>query len=249
MALHLEIVIELCVTERATDAAVVQLLSRVWLSEASWTEAYQAPLSSAISQSLLKFMFIDSVMLSSNHLILCHPLLLLPSILHSIRVFSNEPALRIRWPEYWTFSFSISPFSEYSGLISFKIAWFDLLAVQGALKSVLQHYSWKTSFLWCSAFFIVQLLHSYMTIGKTIPLIICIFVGKVMPLLYNMLYRFFIAFVPRSKRLWISWLRSLSAVILEPDKVKSVTTSTCPPSICHEVMGLGAMISWAWHGS
>ena len=150
--------------------------------------------------------------MSSNHLILCRPLLLPPSILPSIRVFSSESALHIRWPKDWTFSFSISPSNEYSGLISFRIDWFDLLAVQGTLKSLLQHHSSNTSVLLCSAFFMVQLSHPYMTTGKTIALTIRTFVGKVMSLLFNTLSRFFIAFLPRCKRLLMSWLQSLSTV-------------------------------------
>ena len=162
-------------------------------------------------------MSIESV-ISSNHLILCHPLFLLPSIFPSIRVFSNESVLRIRWPKYWSFSFSISPFNEYSGLISFRMDWLDLLAVQGTLRSLLQHQSSKASILQCSAFFIVQLLHPYMTTGKTIALTRQTFVGKVMSLLFNMLSRLVITFLPRSKHLLISWLQSSSAVILEPKK-------------------------------
>ena len=162
----------------------------------------------------------------SNHLILCHPLLLLPSIFPSNRVFSNESTLCIRWPKYWSFSFSISPSNEHSGLISFRMDWLDLLAVQGTLKSLLQHYSSKASVLWCSAFFIVQLSHPYMTIGKTIALIRRTFVGKVMSLLLNMLSRLVITFLPRSKHLLISWLQSPSAVILELPKIKSDTVST-----------------------
>ena len=155
----------------------------------------------------------------SNHLILCCPLLLLPSIFPSIRVFSIEPVLRIRWPKYWSLSFSISPSNEYSGLISFRMDWLDLLAVQGTLKSLFQHHSSKTSILWHSAFFIVQLSHPYMTTGKTIALTRRTFVGKVMSLLFNMLSRLLIAFLPRSKRLLISWLQSPSAVIFEPKKI------------------------------
>ena len=154
----------------------------------------------------------------SNHLILCHPLLPLPSIFPSIRVFSNESGLRIRWPKYWSFSFSISPSNEHPGLISFRMDWLDFLAVQGALKSLLQHHSSKASILWCSAFFIIQLSHPYMTTGKTIALTRWTFVGKVMSLLFNMLSRLVIAFLSRSKRLLISWLQSPSAVILEPKK-------------------------------
>ena len=154
----------------------------------------------------------------SNHLILCRPLLLLPSILPSLRVFSNESVLHIRWPKYWSFSFSISPSNEYSGLISFRIDWLDLLAVQGTLKSLLQHHSSKASILWHSAFFMVQLSHPYKTIGKTIALTIHTFVGKVMSLLFNMLSRFLIVFLQRSERLLFSWLQSPSAMILESKK-------------------------------
>ena len=173
----------------------------------------------------------------SNHLILCRPRLLLPSIFPSIRVFSNESALRIRWPEYWSFSFSISPSNEYSELISFRIDWFDHLAVQGTLKTLLQHHSSKASVLQHSAFFLVQFSHPYMTTGKTIALTRRTFVGKVMSLLFNMLSTFLIAFLPRSKHLLISWLQLTSAVILEPKKIKSVTVSIVSPSICHEGMG------------
>ena len=179
--------------------------------------------------------------MSSNHL-LCHPLLLPPSIFPSIRVFSNESSLRIRWPKYRSFSFKISPSNEHSGLISFRMDWLDLLAVQGTLKSLLQHHSSKASILWCSAFFIAQLSHPYMTTGKNIGLTRRAFIGKVMSLLFNMLSRLVIAFLPRSKRLFISWLQSPSTVILEPQKIKSVTVSTVSPSIYHEMMGLDAMI-------
>ena len=158
------------------------------------------------------------LVISSNHLILCHPFLLIPSIFPSIRVFSNESALPIRWPKYWSVSFSISPSHEYSGLISFRMDWLDLLAVQGTLKSLLQHHSSKSSILQCSAFFIVQLSHPYMTTGKIIALTRQTFVDKVMSLLFNMLSRLVITFLPRSKRLLISWLQSPSAVILEPPK-------------------------------
>ena len=177
-------------------------------------------------------MSIESVM-PSSHLILCRPLLLLPSIFSSIRVFSNESVLHIRWPKYWSFSFSISPSNEHPGLNSFRMDWFDLLAVQGTLKSLLQHHSSKASILRRSAFFIVQLSHPYMTTGKTTVLTRRIFIGKVMSLLYNMLSRLVITFLPRSKCLLISWLHSPSAVILEPRKLKSVTVSTVSPSICH----------------
>ena len=158
----------------------------------------------------------------SNHLILCHPLLLLPSIFPSIRVFSNESALRMRWQKYWSFSFNISPSKEHPGLISFRMDWLYLLAVQGTLKSLLQHHSSKASILWCSAFFMVQLSHPYMTTGKTIALSRWTFVGKVMSLFFNMLSSLVITFLPRSKRLLISWLQSTSAVILEPKKSLSL---------------------------
>ena len=186
-------------------------------------------------------MSIESVM-PSNHLILCCPLLLPPSIFPSIRVFSNESVLCIRWPKYWSFTFSISPTNEYSGLISFRMDWLDLLAVQGTLKSLLQYHSSKASILWRSAFFTVQLSHPYMTTGKTIALTRQTFVGIVMSLLFNMLSWLIISFLPRSKRLLISWLQSPSAVILEPPKMKSLTVSTVSPSIYHEVMGLDDMI-------
>ena len=170
-----------------------------------WTAACQASLSITNSQNLLKLMSIESVM-SSNHLIFCL-LLLLPSVFASIRVFSNESVLCIKWPEYWSFSFSISPSSEYSGPISFRIDWLDLLAVQGTLKNFLQHHSSEASILQRSAFFQVQLSHPYMTTGKTIPLTIWTFVDKVMSLLFNMLSKLVIAFLPRSKCLLISWLQ------------------------------------------
>ena len=155
----------------------------------------------------------------SHHLILCHSLLLLPEIFPSIRVFSNESVLHIRWPKYWSFSFNISPSNEYSGLISFRIDWLDLLVVQGTLKTLLQHHSSKASILQCSAFLMVQLSHPYMITGKIIALIRRTFVGKVVSLLFNMLTRLVIVFLPRSKCLLISWLQSPSAVILEPKKV------------------------------
>uniref|UniRef100_A0AC11EFV3 Uncharacterized protein n=2 Tax=Ovis aries TaxID=9940 RepID=A0AC11EFV3_SHEEP len=170
-------------------------------------------------------MSIESVM-PSSHLILCRPLFLLPPIPPSIRVFSNESTLCMRWPKYWSFSFSIIPSKEIPGLISFRMDWLDLLAVQGTLKSLLQHHSSKASILWRSAFFTVQLSHPYMTTGKTIALTRRTLVGKVMSLIFNMLSRFVIAFLPRSKRLLISWLQSPSAVILEPRKIKSDTVST-----------------------
>ena len=176
------------------------------------------------------------LVIPSNHLILCHPLLLLPSIFPSIRIFSNKLSLRIRWTTYCSFSFSITPSNEYSGLISLRIDWFDLLAFQGTLKSLLQHDSSKASILQCSAFFIAQLLHPYMTTGKTIALTRWTFVCKLMSLLFNMLSRLVKTFLPRSKCLLISWLQSPSAVILEPKKIKSATVSTVSPSICHEVL-------------
>ena len=188
-----------CDSEQFTS---VQSLSCVQLFVSPWTAARQVSLS-ITSRSWHKLMSIESVM-PSNHLILCHPLLLLPSIFPSIRVFSNESVLRIRWPKYWSFSFSISPSNEYSGLISFKMDWLDLLAVQGTLKSLLQHHSSKASILHCTAFFMVQLSYPYTTIGKTIALTRRTFVGKVMALLFNMLSRFVIAFLPRSKCLLIS---------------------------------------------
>ena len=182
------------------------------------------------------------LVMPSNHLILCRPLLLPPSIFPSIRDFSNKSVLCIRWPKYWSFSFSISPSNEYSGLISFRMHWLDLLAVQETLKSLLQHHSSKASILQRSTFFIVQLSHPYMTAGKTIALTRWTFVSKVMSLLFNMLSRLVIVFLPRSKCPLISWLQSPSAVILEPWKIKSVTVSIVSPSICHEVMGPDAMI-------
>ena len=189
-------------------------------------------------------MSIESMM-PFNHPILCRPLLLLPSVFPSIRVFSNESAQmsRIRWPKYWSFSFSINPSNEDSGLISFRMDWLDLLAVQGTIKSLLQHHiNSKASILQCSAFFIVQLSYPYMTTGKAIALIRKTFVGKVMSLLFNMLSRLVITFLPRSKALLISWLQLPSTVILEPPKIKSLTVSIVSPSACHEVMGPDAMI-------
>ena len=178
----------------------------------------------------------------SNNLVLCCPRFLVPSIFHSIRNFSNESAFCIRWTKYWSFSFTIRPSSEYSGLISFRTDWFDLLVVQQTLKSLLQHQSSKASILQCSAFFMVQLSHPYITTGKTITLTIQMFVGKVMSLLFNTLSRLVITFLPRSKCLFISWLQSPSAVISEPKKVNSVTVSIVSPSICCEVMGPDDMI-------
>ena len=200
---------------------VVQSQSRVKLFATPSTTAHQVSLSSTISQSLLKFMCIESVMLS-YHLILCHPLLL-PSVFPSIGVFSSELVLHIRWPKYWSFTFSISPSNEYSGVISFRIDWLDCRAVQQTLK-----------------FFMVQLSHLYLTTGKPRALTVQIFVSKEMSLLFHMMSMFVIDFLPRSKHL-ISWLQSPSAVTVEPKKMKSVTFH-CFPSICHEVMGLDAMI-------
>ena len=216
----------------------VQLLSHVQLFATPWIAARQASLSITNSQSSLRLMSIESV-ISSSHLILCRPLLLLPPIPPSIRVFCNESALHMRWPKYWSFSFSISPSKEHLGLISFKMDWLDLLAVQGTLKSFFQHHSSKASILRCSASFTVHLSHPYMTTGKTIVLARRTFVGKVISLLFNMLSRLVITFLPRRKCLLISWLQSPSAVILEPRKIKFDTVS---PSISHEVMGPDAII-------
>ena len=182
------------------------------------------------------------LVMPSSHLILCRPLLLLPPIPPNSRVFSNESVLFIRWPKYWSFNFSISSSNEYSGLISFRMDWLDLLAVQRTLKSLLQHQSSKASLLQHSAFFIVQLSHPYMTTRKTIAFTRWTFVGKVMSLLFDMLSRLVIVFLPRSKHLLISWSQSPSAVVLEPKKMKCVTGSLVSPPICHEVMGLDAMI-------
>ena len=213
----------------------VQSLTHVQLFATPCTAAHQASLSITSSQSFLKLMSIESVM-PSNHLIICCPLLPLP----------NESALHIRWWKYWSFSFSISPSNEYSGLIFLRMDWLDLLAVQGTLKTLLQHHSSKASILWCSAFFIVQLSHPYMTTGKTTALIRWNFVGKLMSLLFNMLCRLVITFLPKSKHILISWLQSPSAVILEPPKIKSVTVSTVSPSIPHAVTGPEAMILVFW---
>ena len=181
-------------------------------------------------------------MTPSSHLILCHPLLLLPSIPSSIRVFSNESTLRMRWPKYWSFSFSISPSNEHPGLISFRMDGLDFLVIQETLKSLLQHHSSKASIFLPSAFFTVQFSHPYMATGKTIALTRQTIVGKPMSLLFNMLSRLVMIFLLRTKRLLISWLQSPSAVILEPQKIKSDTVSTISPSISHEVMGPGAMV-------
>ena len=190
-----------------------QSLSRVWHFATPWTAANQATLTITNYQSLPKLMSIESVV-PSTHFIFCHPLFLLPSIFPSIRAISNESVLRFRWPKCWSFSFNISSSHEHSGQISFRMEWLALLAVQGTLKSLLQHHSSRASVLQHSAFFIVQLSHSYMTIGKNIALTRRTFVGKVISLLLNMLSRLVITFLPRSKRLLISWLQSPSAVIL-----------------------------------
>ena len=210
-------------------------------SATPWTAARKASLSITNSQRWLKLMSIELVM-PSNHLILFRPLLLLPSIFPSIRVFSNESVLGIRWPKYWNFSFSIIPSNEHLGLISFRMDWLDLLAVQGTLKRLLQHHSWKASVLQCSAFFIVQISHPYMATGKTIALTRWIFVSKVMSLLFNTLSRLVITFLPRSKHLLISWCSHHLHWFWSLQKIKSATVSTVSPSICHEVMGLDAMI-------
>ena len=219
----------------------VQSLSLVPLFATPLTTACQDSLSITNSQSPPKLMSIKSMM-PSSHLILSYHLLLLPPIPPSSRVFSNESALQIRWPKYWSFSFSISPSNEHPGLISFRMDWLDLLAVQGTPKSLLQHHSSKASILRRSALFIVQLSHPYMTTGKTIALTRWTFVDKVMSLLFNMLSRLVITFLPRSKRLLISWLQLPSAVIWEPRKIKFATVSTVSPSISHEVMGPDAII-------
>ena len=190
-------------------------------------------------------MSIELVM-ASKYLIFCCPLLLLPAILPSIRVWSTESVLRIRWPKYWSFSFSISPSKEYSRLISLRIDWFDLLEVQGTLKSLLQHHSSKPSTRQCSAFFIVQLSHPYMTTGKTTTLTIQTFVSKVMSMIFTMLPRLVIAFLPRSKCHLISWQQSSSAVIWEAPKIKSLMVSIVFPSICHEVTGPDGTILVFW---
>ena len=223
----------------------VQSLSRVWLFVTPWIAAHQASLSITNSQSLPKLLSIELVM-PSSHLFLCRPLLLLPPIPPTIRVFSNESALHMRWPKYWSFSFSIIPSKEHSGLISLRMDWLDLLAVQGTLHSLLQYHSSKASILQHSAFFRVHLSHPYMTTGKSIALTRWTFVGKVMSLLFHMLSRLVITSPPRSKCLLISWLQSPSVVILEPKIIKSVTVFIVSSSTCHEVMGPGAMILVFW---
>ena len=220
----------------------VQSFSHVWFFSTPWTAACQASLCISNYQSPPKPMSIDSTM-PSNHLILCRPLLLRPSIFPSFRVFSNETALHIRWPKYWSFSFSISPSNEYPGRICLRMDWLDLLPIQRTLKSLLQHHSSKASVLQRSAFFIVQQSYSYMTMRKTIVLTRRTFDGKLMSLLFNMLSSLVITFLPRSKHLLISWLQSPSSVTLDPPKIKSDTVS---PSICHEVMEPDAMILVFW---
>ena len=218
----------------------VQSFSHVQLIAAPWTAACQASLSITNSWSSLRLTSIELVM-PSGHLILCHTLLLLPPIPPSIRVFFNELTLHMRWPKYWSFSFSIIPSKEHPGLISFRMDWLDLLAVQRTFKSLLQHHSSKASIPQHSAFFIVQLSHLYMTIGKTIALTRQTFYGKVISMLFNMMSRFVIAFLPRSKHLFILRLQSLSTVILKPKKIKSATVSTFTSSICHEAVRQDAM--------
>ena len=229
----------------------VQLISRVWLFATPWIAARQASLSITNSRTSLRLMSIKSVM-PSSHLILCHPLLLLPLILPRIKVFSNESVLHIKWPKCWSFSFSINLFNEYLGLISFLMDWLNLHAVQGTLKSLLQHHSSKASILWHSAFFIVQHSHPYMTVGKTISLTRWTFVGKVMSLLFIKLSRLVITFLPRSKHLLMSWLQSPSAVILEPKKEKVCQLFHCFPiylpwsdgTRCHDLN----FLSFSWDG-
>ena len=183
----------------------------------------------------------------SNYLILCHPFLFLPSIFPSIKIFSSESALSIRWPKYWSFSFNISPANEHPGLISFRMDWLDLLAAQGSLKSLLQYHSSKASILWRSALFTVQLSHPYMTTGKTIALTRWTFVDQVMCLLFNILSRSVITFLPSSKHLLVTWLHSPSAVILEPRNIKSVTVSTVSPSIWVSIIHFENQVNLPFH--
>ena len=221
-------------SQRNSSSNSVQSLRRVRLFVAPWTAARQASLPTTNAQ-----IHPNPCPLSRC----CHPTISASALIFpGIRVFSSESALHIRWPKYWSFSFNISPSSEHPGLISFRMDWLDLLAVQGTLNTLLQHHSSQASILRHSAFFIVQLSHAYMTTGKTIALTGRTFVAKVMSLLFSMLSRLVITFLPRSKRLLISWLQSPSTVILEPQKIKSGTVSTVSPSICHEVMGPDAMI-------
>ena len=226
-----------------SNISSVQSLSRIWLFATLWITACQASLSITNSRSSLRPTSIESVMPSSD-LTLCRPLLLLPPIPPSIRIFSSESTLHMRWSKYWSFSFSIIPSKEIPGLISFRMDWLDLLAVQGTLKSLLQHqhHSSKASILRCSTFFTVQLSHPYMTTGKAIALTRQTLVGKGMSLLLNILSRLVITFLPKSKRPFISQLQSPCAVILDPQNIKSDTVSTVSPSISYEVMGPDAMI-------
>ena len=220
----------------------VQSLSHVQRFATPWTTAGQASLSINNTRSLSKLMSIESVM-PSSHLILCHPLLLLPPVPSSIRIFSSESTLHMRWPKYWSFSFSISPSNEHPGLISFRMDRLDLLAVQGTLKSLLQHHSSKASILRCSAFFIVPLSHSYMTTGKTIALTRRTFVGKVMSLLLGMLSRLIITFLPRTKCLnFMATVTICSDFGAQKNKVCLKTVSTVSPSTSHEVIGPDALI-------
>ena len=220
----------------------VQSLSHVQRFGTPWTTAGQASLSINNTRSLSKLMSIESVM-PSSHLILCHPLLLLPPVPSSIRIFSSESTLHMRWPKYWSFSFSISPSNEHPGLISFRMDRLDLLAVQGTLKSLLQHHSSKASILRCSAFFIVPLSHSYMTTGKTIALTRRTFVGKVMSLLLGMLSRLIIIFLPRTKCLnFMATVTICSDFGAQKNKVCLKTVSTVSPSTSHEVIGPDALI-------
>ena len=224
----------------------VQSLRHAWLFVTPWTAACQASLSITNSQHLIKLMYIELVM-PSNHLILCRPLLLLRSIFPSIRIFSNESVLRIRYPKYWNYSFSISPSNEYSGVISFRIDWFSILAIQGTFSRFFSNTTvQKHQFFSAQLFFIVQLSYPYMTTGKTMALTRRTFDGKEISLLFNMLSRLVITFLLRSKHLLVSWLQSPSVVILEPKNIKSATVSTVSPSISHEVMGPNAMILVFW---
>ena len=222
----------------------VQLLSRVWLCDPMTCSTPGLPVHHQLPEFTQTHVHCVGDAIQPSHPLLSP--LLLSSIFPSIRVFSNEIVLRIRWPKDWSFSFNIRPSNEHLGLISFRMDWLDLLAVQGTLKSLLQHHSSKASIFQCSAFSIVQLSHPYMTTGKTIALTRRTFVGKVMFLLFNILSSLVITFLPRSKHLLISWLQSQSEVILEPPKIKSATVSTISPSICHEVMGPDAMILVFW---
>ena len=223
----------------------VRSLSRVQLFVTPWITARQASLSISNSWSSLKLTSIESVM-PSSHFILCHPLLLLPPIPPSIRVFSNESTLRMKWPKYWSFSFSIIPSKEIPGLISFRMDWFDFLAVQGTLKNLLQHHSSKASVLWCWAFFIVQLSHLYMTTEKTIALTRWTFVAKIMSLSFNMLSSLVITFLPRNKCLLIFKAAVTACSDFGAQNIKCLTISIVSTSIYHEVMGPDAMILVFW---